>query len=53
MAMDEALETLPDCHPGVEDGTVDANGETVVHVYDEDGNVIGWHKLPAPGTEVE
>lgn len=44
--MDEVNE-LPACHPGVEDGYVDSAGEKVVHDFDEDGNLIGWHKEPA------
>lgn len=52
--MSETLEeNLPDNHPGVEDGTVDANGETVVYEYDEAGNMTGWHKVPAQDAVVE
>lgn len=38
---------VPENHPGVEDGYVDSAGEKVVHEYDEDGNLTGWHKEPA------
>jgi len=35
------------CQPGRGDGHVDAAGEKIVHdEYDEDGNLIGWHKEP-------
>lgn len=44
--MDEVNE-LPACHPGVEDGHIDADGEKIVYDHDEDGNLIGWHKEPA------
>jgi hypothetical protein len=40
-------ETLPDAHPGVEDGFVDAVGDRIVHEHDEEGNLTGWHKEPA------
>lgn len=40
---------LPDNHPGVDDGFVDAGGDKVVHEFDEDGNLIGWHKEPGVG----
>lgn len=36
----------PDYHPGVEDGHVDAAGDTIVYEY-EDGELVGWHKEPA------
>lgn len=43
----------PDVHPlvGLPHGHVDANGETIVYEYDEAGNFVGWHKLPAEETE--
>lgn len=34
-------------HP---EGFVDANGETIVADKDDKGNVIGWHKEPAGGS---
>lgn len=40
-------EELPENHPGLDDGHVDAAGEKIVYEYDEDGNMIGWHKEPA------
>ena len=39
----------PEAHPlvGLPDGHVDHNNEKIVYEYDEDGNVVGWHKEPA------
>ena len=34
-------------HIGHDDGEVLASGEVVVYDKDKDGNVIGWHKVPA------
>ena len=34
-------------HP---EGFVDGNGETIVADLDDKGNVIGWHKEPAGGS---
>lgn len=33
-------------HAGVPDGFVDHNGETVVYVYDDEGNYLGFKKIP-------
>jgi hypothetical protein len=30
-----------------EHGFVDQYGETYVHAHDEDGNYVGWYKLPS------
>jgi hypothetical protein len=36
---------------GVPENTVLEDGETVVGSYDEDGNLVGFHKLPAKENE--
>ena len=46
VVIEEAPE-LPDSHPGVDDGFVDAGGDMVVHEFDKDGKLVGWHKEPA------
>ena len=46
----EDAETAPASGPGYPshpDGYVDEWGETYVYEYDEDGNYIGWGKLPS------
>jgi hypothetical protein len=44
----EPGDALPATQSGVEDGTVDANGEKIVHEEDnEDGTPGGWHKEAA------
>lgn len=40
------VEAYPHYHPGVPDGTIDSNGETIVFEYDDAGNHVGWHKVP-------
>lgn len=37
---------LPPYHPGVPDGHIEADGERVVYDYDENGELVGWHKEP-------
>lgn len=45
MADETATVEAPDAgHP---DGHIDHNSEKIVYEYDEDGNVVGWHKEPA------
>ena len=36
---------------GFAEGTVLSDGEIIKGTYDEQGNLIGWHKEPAGETE--
>jgi len=40
----DGTEVHPMC--GVPNGHVDHNGETIVYEYDDEGNYLGWGKLP-------
>ncbi len=48
----EVAPELPAFHPGVPDGTIEANGEKVVYEYDEAGELTGWHKEAVEPVEV-
>ena len=45
----DAQEVTVESLAGIPEGTVLEDGEKVVGTYDEEGNLVGWHKEPTGG----